>query len=268
MAGTTMVSGHSDADSAILKRSLIFFGGEMQSTRLTDTNLSGTVSVWDVATRLFHWSLVTLIVLAWVTNKYADAIGFHWHKINGYAILTLILFRVIWGFVGSSTSRFFSFVHPFAAFGYLAGIATGKAKHYLGHNPAGAMMILALLLVVAAQGISGLFTVDDITMMLFAGPFASEVPEGTVEAMTSFHRAGFKIIMLLVAIHVLSNLAYAVFRRDGMIMAMFTGRKKADNYYDATSAALSSQFLALTCFVVSAVVVFGTVYLWGDAPFI
>ncbi|MEN3931426.1 cytochrome b/b6 domain-containing protein [Microvirga sp. W0021] len=226
------------------------------------------VPVWDVATRLFHWTLVTLIVLAFVTNNFADKIGFNWHKINGYAILALVFFRLMWGIWGSSTSRFINFVKPFAAIRYFLEMFSGKGKHYLGHNPAGAMMIVALLLVVAAQAISGLFTADDISMMLFAGPFASDVSESTAEWMSYFHRIGPNLIIALVCIHVLSNIAYAVLKRDGMITAMVTGCKKSGNYSDAQSARLSHQGLAFTCFVFSAAVVFGIVYLWGDAPFL
>ncbi len=227
--------------------------------------LAEKVAVWDGATRLFHWTLVTLIILAPITNNYMD---FYWHKMNGYAILVLILFRVLWGFVGSSTSRFLNFVHPFAAFGYLGGLVTGKSRHYLGHNPAGAMMILALLLVVGLQAISGLFSADDVTMMLFAGPFASDVSETAVENATSFHRVGFQLILVLVALHVTANVCYALFKRDGLIMAMITGRKKALDYYDEASATLASPMLALVCFAVSAVIVFGSIYLWGDGGFV
>lgn len=233
-----------------------------------ETNFKKTVPVWDVATRLFHWALVSLIVLAYFTNKFAGTIGFQWHKITGYAILTLIVFRVLWGIAGSSTSRFASFFRPFSAPGYLVSLARGKSRHYLGHNPAGAMMVMTLLLVVAAQAISGLFTADDVDMMLFSGPFASKVAESNVEMFGRFHRIGFYLILALAVVHILVNITYALFRRDGMIKAMVTGHKKAGDYHDAPEARFSSQFAALICFLISVAVVFGGVYLWGDAPFL
>lgn len=111
----------------------------MQKVEQNLAVISRQVRVWDVPTRLFHWSLVVLLVLAPLTNKYAD---FFWHKMNGYAILTLIVFRLFWGLLGSSTARFGQFFRPLQVPGYLKGLVTGKSQFHLGHNPAGALMVL------------------------------------------------------------------------------------------------------------------------------
>lgn len=234
----------------------------------TSDQATGYVPVWDVATRLFHWTLVTLIILAFITNKYADAIGFKWHKINGYAILCLILFRVLWGFFGSSTSRFLNFINPIATLRYLATFFSKNNQDYLGHNPLGAMMVLALLAAVTAQAVSGLFSVDDITMMLFSGPFASNVAESTAEAFTRFHRIGFNLILGLACIHVVVNIGYSVLKKNGLIAAMVTGKKRAGYYADEDSAKLTSQTRALCCFAISCFIVLSILMIWGSAPFI
>lgn len=228
---------------------------------------TGYVPVWDIATRLFHWTLVMLIFSAFVTNEYADVIGFKWHKINGYAILCLLLFRMLWGFFGSSTSRFLNFINPIAAVRYLSTLFSKNSQDYLGHNPAGAMMVLALLAAVSAQALSGLFSADDITMMLFSGPFAEKVSESTAEAMTSFHRIGFYLILLLVSLHVIVNISYSVLKKNGLISAMISGKKKAGNYVDENAAQLSSQVWAFCCFALSCVIVLSILSIWGSAPF-
>jgi cytochrome b len=232
------------------------------------TQSTGYVPVWDVATRLFHWTLVTLIGLAFFTNKYADVIGFKWHKINGYAILCLILFRILWGFCGSSTSRFLNFINPIAAIRYFTNFFSKDNQDYLGHNPLGAMMVLALLAAVTAQAVSGLFSVDDITMMLFAGPLASNVAESTAEALTSYHRIGFNLILGLACIHVVVNIGYSVLKKNGLISAMVTGKKKAGDYADERSAQLTNQIWALCCFAISCAIVLAILTLWGSAPFV
>ncbi len=239
----------------------------IEKTEGQETVKPRTVPVWDVATRLFHWALVAMIVLAYVTNKLAPTIGFQWHKINGYAILALLLFRVLWGVFGSSTARFATFVRPFSVISYLCDTVRGAGKHYLGHNPAGAMMIVALLVAVTAQALTGLFTADDFEMMLFAGPFAGKIAESTAAAFSAYHRIGFYLILALVCVHVLANVLYAVTQRDGMIQAMVSGRKKAGDYVDGHAARFAGQAWALVCLVIAVVAIFGAIYLWGDAPF-
>lgn len=235
-----------------------------QSSNVVSHGVQAQVRVWDAPTRLFHWSLVILIVLAPLTNKYAD---FFWHKLNGYAILTLIVFRLLWGLVGSSTARFSHFVHPLDVPGYLKDLLTGKSQFYLGHNPAGALMVLLLLGVVAAQAVLGLFSVDDIPS-IFEGPFASRISEDAALLFTSYHRQGFNILLVIIGVHVLMNIGYSLFKGDNLIRAMMTGKKPKRAYRDSSAATFQSSALAVICLSLAIAIVFGGVYFFGSGAFI
>ena len=123
------------------------------------------VTAWDLPTRLFHWALVVSITFAWITYRYAEVMGdptMKMHRYNGYFILSLLIFRVIWGFVGHPTARFRNFLRsPSTALGYGGNLLRGRTTpHYLGHNPLGAYMVIALMTVVAAQAVVGLVVVE------------------------------------------------------------------------------------------------------------
>ena len=125
------------------------------------------VRAWDWPTRAFHWLLVLAILSAWVSFNYAEKLGdtsLKWHRYNGYAILVLIVFRLLWGFIGSSTSRWSAFVTwPWKAAAYGLDVVRGRDRHFLGHNPLGTYMILGLLALVSAQALLGL-DADDLLL--------------------------------------------------------------------------------------------------------
>jgi cytochrome b len=227
--------------------------------------LPKSVPVWDAPTRLFHWSLVILIVLAIVTNKMGSQ-TFYLHKINGYLILSLVLYRIIWGFVGGPSARFFNFVRPFEAPVYVFDLLRGKSRHFLGHNPAGGLMVLALLAIVGAQALFGLFTLDDIPATI-EGPFASKVAESSAEWASVWHRRGIKILMALAGLHLLANLFYTFVKKDNLIKAMVTGSKPESDYEDMPASPPASTAKAAAVFLLSVAIVFGSVYMFGSAPF-
>ena len=133
------------------------------------------VPTWDLPTRIFHWALVLLIIDAWVSYSFGDVL-MRWHMWNGYALLTLVLFRLMWGIWGSNTARFSGFVaSPLRVVRYLRALARGEDEHYLGHNPAGGWSVLVLLGLILVQGVCGLFASDDIL----------------VGRLASVHRLGF-----------------------------------------------------------------------------
>jgi cytochrome b len=222
-----------------------------------------TVRAWDLPTRLFHWSLVLLIFWAWLSREIAASIGddtLLWHRWNGYAILVLLVFRVLWGFAGSSTSRFTAFIHwPWRALGYLRDLLMGKERRYLGHNPLGTWMIIALLLAVAAQAILGMYLMDDDGFL--AGPLKRTISDELATTMGHWHIRWFNVILALVAIHVVANLGYALIKREPLIRAMITGRKPAGPYQDAPEAAIvsHSNLRALICLIAAAGIVYGGV---------
>lgn len=185
------------------------------------------ILVWDVPVRLFHWLLVVLMA----TSYFSGRAGGDWmqlHFWSGYAILTLLLFRLVWGFVGSTTARFSSFLKgPGAAFAHIAHLFRKEGPRDVGHNPMGGAMVLVLIFAVMAQVVTGLFTADTDTGMV-NGPLALKVADKWVERATDFHTWWINVLLVLVAIHVAAVLLYLVWKRHNLIGAMVTGRKRID----------------------------------------
>ncbi len=230
------------------------------------------VRAWDVPTRLFHWALVLLIFLSWASFRYSEALGDHLlkvHRWSGLAILILLVWRLMWGLFGSSTARFSSFVRgPMSSVGYLRDLVTGRERKFLGHNPAGALMVLALLAVVGAQACLGLFTVEhnDLT----AGPLYRLLSEDAVKQISRWHRWAFYYVMVpLIVLHVVANVLYGLLKGEPLIAAMISGRKPALAYEDADAVDVPSRPLLLALFalgVAAAAILGGIVALGGRLP--
>ncbi|WP_127090065.1 cytochrome b/b6 domain-containing protein [Aquabacter cavernae] len=179
------------------------------------------VKIWDAPTRLFHWTLVALIIGAYVTaeNGWID-----WHFRCGYSIIALLLFRLGWGLVGSDTARFVRFVKsPFAALGHLAHFTRREPDTEVGHNAAGGLMVLGMLALIGFQVGSGLFSTDGI---FTDGPLASLVGSDMSERITGWHVFNFNLILAAVAMHILAILAYAAVKRHDLVRPMVTGVKR------------------------------------------
>ena len=175
--------------------------------------------VWDLPTRLFHWLLAGLIGFSWWSGK-NDELDLHiW---SGVAILTLLTFRILWGFVGSSTARFASFVRgPKAVIGYLRGAWRG-----IGHNPLGALSVLALLGATAIQVGLGLFSSDEDGLV--SGPLAALVSPDLSEELAELHEDFFNVLLVLIGVHIAAIVFYALFRRKNLVGPMLTGRDVLD----------------------------------------
>ena len=220
-----------------------------------------TVRVWDGATRLFHWSLVILIALAYATRKVNPDLT--WHMRIGYAILILITFRILWGFVGSSTSRFSALLYtPWTGVRYGMDFLLRRPRHFLGHNPLGGTIVLIMLGLVAAQGLLGLFSYEDHTD-LHGGPLASKISEEAVAAVTRWHIWLFDILLIVIALHILASFAYALWKREDLVRPMVTGWKKPAQFEDQVEARMASPVLALLCLVLAAAIVLGGITLAG-----
>lgn len=226
-----------------------------------------TVVAWDLPTRLFHWTLVALVVSAWVSFQYAEQIGDHrlrWHRANGVAVVILLLWRVMWGFAGSSTSRFHRFIYsPVAAAHYAASLVGGRTQRFLGHNPLGAYVVLALLAIAMTQASLGLFTVEHNDIA--AGPLYRLVTEEATKLASRWHRVLFYYVLLpAVALHVTANVLYGLVKREPLIAAMITGRKptEAVPFEDAQTADVPKRPLvrAALLLALSAGIVLGPVY--------
>lgn len=178
------------------------------------------VRVWDAPTRLFHWALVVLAVFNVVSGKVGGNTLMDYHMLGGYAILALVAFRVLWGFVGGRHARFASFVRgPGAVIGYFRSFNRGA--RWVGHNPAGGWSVLLMLALLAAQGATGLFANDDI---LVEGPLMKYVTKATSNYLTYIHNLVSTALMVIVAVHVLAVLVYLA-KGENLIAAMITGRK-------------------------------------------
>lgn len=219
------------------------------------------VRAWDAPTRLFHWTLVVLIALAYVSRKVnPDLI---WHMRIGYAILILITFRLLWGIVGSSTARFGAFAYaPWTALRYGVDFALRRPRHFLGHNPLGGTMVFVMLALIAAQAISGLFSYDDHTD-LDGGPLAAKLAEATMALVTRWHVWMFDILLIVIALHILAVFAYAIWKREDLVRPMVTGSKRRTDFEDQPEARIASPMLALLCLILAAAIVLGGITLAG-----
>ena len=180
------------------------------------------INVWDLPTRIFHWTLVGLFVFLIISGDLGDDL-IELHFYAGYLLSGLLLFRIIWGVIGSRHSRFTSFVrHPKTTLKYLKGMFNGKAEHHYGHNPAGGMMVIVLLLLLALQVATGLVSTDDV---IWDGPFYSAVSDQVAEIGGELHEAIQGLLQLLVVLHVAAILFHRFKYNDQLVPAMIHGKK-------------------------------------------
>lgn len=178
------------------------------------------VKIWDAPTRLFHWALVVLIPLQWWS---AEEDRMDLHILVGTVILGLLLFRLFWGLFGSSTARFANFVKgPRGIIGYLGG----RAPHVLGHNPIGALSVMAMLGVLTVHVGLGLFAGDEDG--LESGPLAHLIDGDLSEEAADLHDDTFDVLLVLIGLHVAAILFYALARRKNLVGPMLTGRGEAE----------------------------------------
>ena len=176
------------------------------------------ICIWDLPTRLFHWLLVMVVIGSFVSVKLGGNTMI-WHGRFGYLVLTLIFFRLIWGFVGTHHARFAHFIRsPKAILAYLKNPVETP-----GHSPVGAISVLLLIGLFLTQALAGLFASDDIA---FDGPLAKYVASNWVELLTSFHRWNEWVLLALVGTHIGTILYYKYTKRINLISAMITGDKE------------------------------------------
>lgn len=185
------------------------------------------IRVWDLPIRLFHWLLVLCIAGSLVSvNLGGNAI--EWHAYFGYSILSLLIFRFIWGFIGSKHARFSSFIPTRRA---ILEYLQGSTVRVLGHNPIGALSVFALLFVLSVQVITGLFVDDEIA---FQGPLAKYVPNFVVSFLSEIHEGNQVVIYALITIHISAIWFYKKFKGENLIKPMLTGDKEIDPSEEAS----------------------------------
>ena len=177
--------------------------------------MAATVRIWDPFVRVFHWSLVASFAVAWLTAEDLKAL----HIWAGYAAGGLIALRLIWGVIGTRYARFSQFVrHPSTVAAYLRDIATGREARYLGHNPAGGLMIVALIVTLGTVCVTGWMQTTD-------AYWGVEWVEGVHEAVAS-------LMLGLVGVHVLGVFVASLRHRENLVRAMVTGRKRPPSIAD------------------------------------
>ena len=211
------------------------------------------VPVWDLPTRLFHWLLVVLVAAAFATAK-AGGNAMIYHEWCGSAVLALLLFRLVWGIVGSGPSRFASFlVGPAAVLRYALTLFSRDAGRHLTHNPLGGWSVAAMLLVLFLQAGTGLFANDDIAT---TGPLYPWVGKALSDRLTGIHLFNQNAIVALVALHIAAVLFHLIYKRENLITPMVSG-VKAWQAEAPASAFQKPAWLAALAAIVSA----GAVYL-------
>lgn len=181
------------------------------------------VRIWDIPTRVMHWLIVALVAISWWTHR-TDHMD--WHRLSGYTLLGVLVFRVYWGFAGATTARFSSFVRGPQAFWRYAGKLFDRrhAEPMLGHNPMGGWSVLALLGLLLTQTGLGLFSVD--TDGLESGPLASLVSFEAGRFAAAWHERVFNLLLWLIGLHVGVLVFYLVWRRENLVSAMVGGYKR------------------------------------------
>lgn len=211
-----------------------------------ETSPLADARVWDLPTRLFHWVLVALLLLLYATGEF-ELLDMRWHFWAGYAVLALLGFRLLWGFVGSQTSRFREFLRgPSATVAYLKALRAAPQRTVVGHNPLGGWSVLALLASLIVQATTGLFASDELEV---DGPLVAHVSNYTVKLMTRLHHWNESVLLVLVGLHVAAVLLYLVLKHENLIRPMFTGRRALA---EPPALRFASSWLALVLLLVSA----------------
>lgn len=212
------------------------------------------VLVWDAPTRWFHWLAAGLVAAAYVTWR----LGFMgWHAWAGYALLWLVVFRLLWGVFGSETARFRRFLAaPGAALRHLAHLFRQEPDRQVGHNPAGGWMVVVLLALLLGESLSGLYVGNDI---VDEGPLSELVPARVANLISALHTTiVWRALLAAVALHLLAITAYAAAKGQDLVRPMITGRKVLP--LSTPVPATAGHARALTLLAVSALAAAAPVY--------
>lgn len=216
--------------------------------------------VWDPAVRLFHWSLLILVVTS-VTTGLIGGNAMNWHERSGIAILVLLLFRWGWGFVGSSTARFNDFLTgPRRVMEFIGVVLRNRPADVAGHNPLGGWMVLLLMLSLTLQAATGLFADDDI---FTSGPLAHLVSGSTTALLTSIHDTNAWVLITLASVHVAAVLFHLLVRRENLVPAMLHGRKPWPTEQPRPELRFAPNWLAALLFLFSLGIVATVLGLYG-----
>ena len=240
---------------------------DTQTTNSPSDSANRKVKVWDIWVRLFHWLLVALVLLSYltgeiggfdftmpVTDQFISNINVHmW---SGMAIFGLLVFRIIWGFAGSSTARFVNFLRsPKVIIDYVKSVLKGPVAFFAGHNPAGGAVVIIILAALTIQAGTGLFAQDE-GFFSTKGPLAFVVGDDTSKEITGFHKQWWEyVVIVLVVIHIAANLFYWLIKKQDLIVAMFTGRRRLPGSEPAPTVTFAATWLGVAVAVFAAIVI-------------
>lgn len=180
--------------------------------------------VWDPVTRLWHWVLALAVGIGWSFGKFMTFDTIQWHFYIGYLILGLMLFRYLWGFIGPEPVTYRAIIpSPRSTIEYLRHIGRREPSGSRGHNPIGSLSVIAMLIVITAQAVTGLFIESD--DFFEYGPLAGYVSEATVSRLTWWHHFNADVILILVVLHVVAILFYLLWKKENLIKPMINGWK-------------------------------------------
>ncbi|WP_020561345.1 cytochrome b/b6 domain-containing protein [Thiofilum flexile] len=185
-----------------------------------DNKTTTPVKIWDIPIRVFHWLIVAAMAFLWWSGE-TGGFAMEWHMLVGVVVLALVLFRLVWGFIGSDTARFSQFLKsPMAAIHHLLELPRRTTAYHAGHNALGGWVVVVILGLLLVQTITGLFATDDI---LVDGPLRSLVSSSTAETLTSVHRLVFNLLLLVASVHIAAVLFYYFYKHTNLIKAMVLG---------------------------------------------
>lgn len=180
--------------------------------------------IWDPVTRLWHWVLVLAVGIGWSFGKFMSFDTIQWHFYIGYLVLGLMFFRYLWGFLGPGPIRYRALLStPRTTLHYLKTVWQRKPSGSPGHNPLGSISVIAMLLAITVQAVTGLFIESD--DFFEYGPLAGYVSEATVSRLTWWHHFNADIILILVVLHVAAILFYWIWKKENLVKPMITGWK-------------------------------------------
>lgn len=199
--------------------------------------------IWDIPTRLFHWLLAIGFGLQWLTGEFLDN-AIDWHFYIGYSMLGLVLFRIIWGFVGTQYAKFSQFVaSPNSTLQYTRTMFRRQAPvEFASHNPLGGWVVLTMLLLIGLQAVSGLFVSDEI---FSEGPYYGAVNSDIRDVMAFIHFNLFDFLLGIVGLHIIAVLFYQLYKKQKLINAMFHGKKSVTDSEIKSSKMLLALALAV-----------------------
>lgn len=190
----------------------------MAGSRLSD---EGTVRVWDLPLRLFHWNLLLLFVIAYATGNREQYYGLH--KAAGFALFGLLIFRLIWGFVGNRAAHFSSFIRgPRAALAHVRELLRGRAHPVAGHNALGGWAVAVMLILLLTEVVSGLFS----STFDYEGPLAPLVSDAWSDRMAAIHSINLDLLLAMIALHLLAITVTSILGRENLVASMIHGRKQ------------------------------------------